>query len=62
MIGIPDEECGELPKAFVVGVDQSLKEEDIHEIVNGKKELTMSQYLGVDVLPKMQFFTMLAED
>lgn len=32
-IGVPDENCDELPKAFVVASDPSLTEEDFHKIV-----------------------------
>ena len=37
VVGVPDEECGELPKALVVPRDDSLIEEEILSIVKGKK-------------------------
>ena len=36
VIGIPEELCGEVPKAFVVPKDESLKDEEIHSFVQGK--------------------------
>jgi len=35
VIGIPNEESGEVPKAFVVKKDQSLTEEELHEFLKG---------------------------
>lgn len=35
VIGIPDERAGELPKAYIVKKDPSLKDEEIHNYVKG---------------------------
>ena len=35
VVGIPDELCGQVPKAFVVPKDQTLTENDIKSIVEG---------------------------
>ena len=35
VVGIPDIEAGELPKAFLVTNDKSLTEHDVHQFVKG---------------------------
>lgn len=36
VVGIPDAQCGELPKAFIVRKDESVTSDEIHTIVRGK--------------------------
>ncbi|KAL0480030.1 luciferin 4-monooxygenase [Acrasis kona] len=54
VIGVPDEEAGEIPKAFVVKKKQDLTADDVmnyvSEHVNSRKKVRMVEF--IDVIPK----------
>lgn len=55
VIGIPDLESGEIPKAFVVKKDSSLTEEEIHEFLKGDYLLTNMENSNKTIYHKLSF-------
>lgn len=44
VIGIPDREAGELPKAFIVRANENLSVEDVKNFVNGKFKINLFKF------------------
>jgi len=55
VIGIPDLESGEIPKAFVVKKESSLTEEEIHEFLKGGYLLTNMENPNKTIYHKLSF-------
>ena len=55
VIGVPDEEAGELPRAYVVATDPAITEQELADFVNAKVN-TYYQLRGgvhiIDAIPK----------